>query len=150
MAQQDLFDQLDSGLLSTQNAPVLDLELEVIAQIKHCERRTGLGRDRFLDRINLCLRDSDQQVTKNQLNKWLSPSQENCVPAWVLPAICWALQTIEPMEALLKPLGFKPTGVASEFLRKKAEAELNAKKYHQESKQLDKAIQEMLMRGDNQ
>ncbi|GEA12704.1 hypothetical protein [Alteromonas sp. KUL49] len=144
MSQNDLFEQLDLGLLNSDNAPILDVEVEVIASIKYWERRTGLGRERFLDRINLCLRDTDKAVTKNQLNKWLSPSQENTVPAWVMPAICWALQTVEPLETLLKPIGFKTAGVASEILRQKAQADIQAKKYYQESKQLDNAISQML------
>ena len=141
MTQRDLLDQLDLDLLNTENAPSLDLELDVIAIIKQCERNSGLGRDRFLDRINLCLRDTGQKVTKIQLNKWLSPSQDNCVPAWVMPSICWALNSIEPMTALLNPLGFKPADMRADMLRQKAELDINGKLRQKESREIERALQ---------
>lgn len=147
MTQRDLLDQLDLDLLNTENAPSLDLELDVIAIIKQCERNSGLGRDRFLDRINLCLRDTGQKVTKIQLNKWLSPSQDNCVPAWVMPAICWALNSIEPMTALLNPLGFKPADMRADMLRQKAELDINGKLRQKESRDIEKALQQLMMKG---
>lgn len=147
MTQRDLLDQLDLDLLNTENAPSLDLELDVIQIIKQCERNSGLGRDRFLDRINLCLRDTGQQVTKIQLNKWLSPSQDNCVPAWVMPAICWALQSIEPMTAMLNPLGFKPADMRADLLRQKAELDVSNKMRQKESRDIERALQQMMIRG---
>ncbi len=147
MTQRDLLDQLDLDLLNTENAPILDLELDVIAIIKQCERNSGLGRDRFLDRINLCLRDTGQKVTKIQLNKWLSPSQDNCVPAWVMPSICWALNSIEPMTALLNPLGFKPADMRADMLRQKAELDINGKLRQKESREIERALQQLMMRG---
>lgn len=147
MTQRDLLDQLDLDLLNTENAPSLDLELDVIAIIKQCERNSGLGRDRFLDRINLCLRDTGQKVTKIQLNKWLSPSQDNCVPAWVMPAICWALNSIEPMTALLNPLGFKPADMRADMLRQKAELDINGKLRQKESREIERALQQLMMKG---
>ena len=147
MTQRDLLDQLDLDLLNTENAPSLDLELDVIAIIKQCERNSGLGRDRFLDRINLCLRDTGQKVTKIQLNKWLSPSQDNCVPAWVMPAICWALQSIEPMTAMLTPLGFKPADMRADLLRQKAELDVSNKMRQKESRDIERALQQMMIRG---
>jgi hypothetical protein len=147
MTQRDLLDQLDLDLLNTENAPSLDLELDVIAIIKQCERNSGLGRDRFLDRINLCLRDTGQKVTKIQLNKWLSPSQDNCVPAWVMPSICWALNSIEPMTALLNPLGFKPADMRADMLRQKAELDINGKLRQKESREIERALQQLMMRG---
>ena len=119
----------------------------MIAIIKQCERNSGLGRDRFLDRINLCLRDTGQKVTKIQLNKWLSPSQDNCVPAWVMPAICWALNSIEPMTALLNPLGFKPADMRADLLRQKAELDINGKLRQKESREIERALQQLMMRG---
>lgn len=147
MTQRDLLDQLDLDLLNTENAPSLDLELDVIAIIKQCERNSGLGRDRVLDRINLCLRDTGQKVTKIQLNKWLSPSQDNCVPAWVMPAICWALNSIEPMTALLNPLGFKPADMRADMLRQKAELDINGKLRQKESREIERALQQLMMKG---
>lgn len=140
MSQQDLLDQLDLDLLHTDNAPSLDMELDVIATIKRCEQNSGLGRDRFVDRINLCLRESNQKVTKNQVNKWLAMSQDNTPPAWVLPAICWALQSIEPMACLLRPLGFKAADVRADLLSQKARFDIESKMNQQQSREVERAF----------
>lgn len=141
MNQQDLLDQLDLDLLNTENAPILDLELDVIATINRCVRSSGLGRDRFLDRVNLCLRDTDRKkVTKVQINKWLASSQDNCVPAWVLPAICWAVGSIEPMAVMLNAIGFKPADMRADLLRRSGELAIEQKLRMQEQKDLESAM----------
>lgn len=145
MGQQDLLDQMDLDLLHTENAPSLDLEIDVIATIKQCERNCMLGRDRIVDRINLCLRDTGRKpVTKTQYNKWMAPTQENTPPAWVMPSICWALGSIEPLNALLNPLGFKPADMRADLFMRKAELDLQNKLRKRESDDIERAMMEMM------
>lgn len=111
--QPDLFNKITNHLstcqLHSENAPQLSVEGMLNATITQAINNSGLSRDHIVDRINLCLRDDTEGVviTKAQLNKWLAPSQTmNHVPAWVMPAICWATRSIEPLLTLSKALHF--------------------------------------------
>lgn len=146
--QHDLLQQLEFDLLHQDNAPILDLEVELIGAVNRSIRSCGIGRDHFVDRVNLCLRTTNKKITKTQINKWLALSQDNCIPAWVMPSVCWAVNSIDPMTALLNPLGFKPMDVRADMLRNKAQHDIEAKIAQQQSKALERAMME-LMRAKN-
>lgn len=107
--QNDLFAPLSECQLQSQNAPQLAIEGMLNAIVARCIGNSGLTRPQIIDRINLCLRDDPEgkKVTNAQLNKWLAASQtNNHIPAWVIPAICWATRSIQPLIELTKPLHF--------------------------------------------
>ncbi|GAB3021597.1 hypothetical protein [Bowmanella dokdonensis] len=149
MSQHDLFASLNIDPLEQANAPELDLELDVIHYVNQCIRNSGLGRERFLDRINLCLRSAGKQVTLRQLNHWLSPSQANAIPAWVMPAICWAGQSIQPFNGLLNPLGYKAADRRASLMQKITESKLEAAAKTRESKELEKMMKRMLENNED-
>ena len=100
----DLFPNLSDSPLEAENAPILDLDTEICAAVKAAIRQSRLSRDQVVDRINLCLRDTDAKlVTKRMLNQWLAPSQEDKrMPAPIIPAICWATRSTLPLETMTK------------------------------------------------
>jgi hypothetical protein len=110
--QRDLFDALtDEPEYLSANAPDLDLEEEFRAALKYCERQAkkhGLGRERILERINLCLPE-DRAITLRQLNGWMAASAEDRpFPAWILPAYIWAVRGIvSPIEILAHAIGLR-------------------------------------------
>ena len=109
----DLFSHLEQCTLETQNAPSLDLELELCAAVKAAIYACPYSRDQVVDRMNLCLRDSNaKNVTKRRLDHWLAPSQsDNHFPFHYVPALCWATQSILPVQRLLMPLGHEAVDV---------------------------------------
>lgn len=149
MHQHDFLQQIEMDLLHQENAPDHDMELELIAAVNRSIRSSGIGRDNFVDRVNLCLRSTGKQITKNQVNKWLASSQENSIPAWVMPSICWAVASIDPLTTLLNPLGYKVMDIRGELLKNMAENDIESKLRQQRNRQLEKAMLE-LMRGKEQ
>lgn len=111
--QPDMFQQLaEVTALEAQGAQDLDINLELMAATKHAlreARQLGFGRERIVERMNLCLPEADKkdQVTLRQLNAWTAHSKEyHNMPARYLPAFCWATQSLMPLMALIQPLGY--------------------------------------------
>jgi hypothetical protein len=142
--QSDFFDSLQHDPLEAENAPHLDLSLDVIQIINHCIRTSSLSREQIIDRMNLCLRDSDKTVTKIAFNKWLSPSQANAIPFWVVSAFCWAAQTDAPYKVALQPIGRKVIDLRGDTLRELTEKRLQASEQIKQTRALEKQMQQML------
>jgi len=142
--QSDFFESLQHDPLEAENAPHLDLSLDVIQVINQCIRNSVLSREQIIDRMNLCLRDSDKTVTKIAFNKWLSPSQANAIPFWVISAFCWAAQTDAPYRTVLQPIGRKVIDMRGDTMRQMTEMNLNIAAQQREAKQLQKTMQQMI------
>jgi len=142
--QQDFFESLQHDPLEAENAPHLDLSLDVTQIINQCIRNSPLSREQIIDRMNLCLRDSDKTVSKNAFNKWLSPSQANAIPFWVVSAFCWAAQTDAPFKVALQPIGRKVVDLRGDTLRELTEKRLQASEQIKQAKALEKQMQQML------
>ncbi|MFW2440922.1 MAG: hypothetical protein ACN4GR_16320 [Arenicellales bacterium] len=110
--QPDLFRQLEdhTPALHADNAPDFDLEdslrITIKEMLRDARNRYGLSRDRIVERINLCLPETNH-ITTRKLNAWSAGSKEDHpVPAWVLPALCWACHgNMSPMSLLSNVLG---------------------------------------------
>lgn len=106
----DLFQSLEgTPLLHSENAPDLDIELELMASIKYALRQAkqhGIGRERIVDRMNQCL-PKEQHITLRQLNAWCAESKEfSNFPAKYLPAFVWACSGIvAPLDVITGVLG---------------------------------------------
>lgn len=138
--QSDLFKQLQHDPLDARNAPDLDMWLEVIGAVNNMIRNSGMSRDQIVDRVNLCLVNSDHTISKNQLNKWLATSQDNCMPAWVIPAICWATRHDSILHALVHPIGRKIVDMRGDMLRQISESQIEAAQKAKEADDLKKAL----------
>lgn len=110
--QSDLFQQLSNhepDYLSD-NAPDLDIEQEFMGAVKYALRtakKHGLGRERIVERMNLCFPNEVLHITKRQLDSWCAESKEyHLFPAIYLDAFIWATRGIvSPMEVLTEALG---------------------------------------------
>jgi hypothetical protein len=109
--QGDLFRAVEQpqSVLLNENAPDLDIELELMAGIKFLRRemrKIGIVKaEQIVDRINLCLPE-EKHITVRQWNAWCADSKEDHpLPAWVLPALCWALRGIAPVHVIVRALG---------------------------------------------
>lgn len=142
--QQDLFNALSYDPFNDENAPSLDMALELIAVVNQCIRVCPWSREQVIDRINLCLRESESKITKIQINKWLSPSQANAIPAWTLPAICWAVDSDQPFQTMLQPLRRKVVHNVGDKFRELNETKIVAAEQIRQAKALEKQMQQML------
>lgn len=142
--QADFFEALTNDPLDAENAPILDFSLDMIAVVKQCERNSGLLRPQIVDRINLCLRDTGHVVSSVAYNKWMGASQVNNIPAHILPAICWALNSAAPLEMLAQSIGRKVIDMRGDAMRQMTEMNLSIAAQQKEAKQLQKTMQQMV------
>lgn len=106
-----MFQQLaEASLLESPRAQDLGIELELMGAVNFAireARKRGLGRERLIERMNLCLADAGETVTLRQLNSWTAASKEHhSFPAKFLPAFCWAAQCAKPLLVLVECIGF--------------------------------------------
>lgn len=109
--QGELFARLaEPGVIGRDNAPDLDIELELRGAINKALREARdrcLGRERVVDRMNLCLPHEARPITKRQLDSWTAQSKEHHpFPLRYLAAFCWAVGSEEPLRVLARALGF--------------------------------------------
>lgn len=105
-----MFQQLETPVLEQEadNAPDLDIQPELMGAVNTAIRlakQSGYSRDRIIERMNQCLADSSEKVTKRQLNAWTAASKEfHNMPARYIPAFCWATQCELPLKVLAQSL----------------------------------------------
>ena len=125
------------------NAPALDLGAELIGALCGALREArdrGLGRERVVDRINLCLAP-DQRITLRQLNTWTAPSAEGKrFPAEYLPAFCWATGSLAPFAALLAPIHHEPIDRRDQLAAELGRAEVEAARLRRSANDLRKRL----------
>lgn len=104
--------QLD--LFST--APTLNVLRELKTAMAAAAKATGLSREELCDRINQVadrygvrlVKGSGQHLSLDTLEKWLNhEDMERVIPAKGLPVFCAATGSIEPMQVLVAPLGWR-------------------------------------------
>ncbi|KGJ92145.1 hypothetical protein [Colwellia psychrerythraea] len=142
--QQDLFQALHYDPLDEANAPDYDLAAELVGAIQQSIRKSPYSRAQVVDRINLCLRNSDITVTTVKFNKWLSPSQANLIPAAVLTALSWAVGSNYHFDILVNPLHQKLVHNSGDFIREINEKRIIAELQIKETRALEKQMQQML------
>lgn len=113
--QVDLFQQVVdyTPAYRSENAPDLDLRDELMGAISYClreARKQGISRERVVERMNLCLPESDR-VTMRQFNGWTANSAEyREFPLIYIGAFIWAcLGNYTPLVVLLQPIGLHIT-----------------------------------------
>lgn len=97
------------------SAPTLNVLREVKARMATAYKGSGLSRDELLDRMNeladrygVCLAGGrGQQLSLATLEKWLNQEDKEHFPSIkALPVFCAATGSIEPMRAMIEPLGW--------------------------------------------
>ncbi|MDD2467731.1 MAG: hypothetical protein PHI97_27440 [Desulfobulbus sp.] len=102
------------GLFST--APTLNVLRDLKTSMAHAAKETGLSREELCDRINQMadrygvrlVKGTGPNLTMDTLEKWLNPEdKERVIPAKGLPVFCAAVNSIEPMQVMVAPLGWR-------------------------------------------
>ncbi|MEC4091873.1 hypothetical protein [Pseudoalteromonas rubra] len=120
-------DQLNS-IFESHTAPDCDIYNQFLHAVNSAARTSGLTRRGLADRMNQALMVHEAVITEGKLNKYLSPATELYLPAHYLPALIWALRSIEPANILLAPLMYSAFDQRAQLLQQHAELELEKKK----------------------
>jgi len=145
MLQPDLFDLLSHNPLEQENAPDLDLSLDMIQILKQLERDSPYNRDRIVDRMNLCLINSDVKISVAQMNKWLAPSQPHEFPGWMYPAFCWAVQSMAPFNVLMRPLHHKAADARDSMISQATTQKILAAQQKRDAEKMEKAATQFIL-----
>ena len=125
------------------NAPALELGAELLGALCGALREArdrGLGRERVVDRMNLCLAP-DQRITLRQLNTWTAPSAEDKrFPAEYLPAFCWATGSMAPFAVLRGPIHHEPIDRRDQLAAELGRAEVEAARLRRSANDLRKRL----------
>ncbi|NUZ10178.1 hypothetical protein HUZ36_05235 [Pseudoalteromonas sp. McH1-7] len=111
-----LADILDSDI-----PPDCDVYHQFVHTVNSCMRRCGYTRAGLAARMNQALKVLEVEVDETKLNKWFAPSQTMHMPIHLLPALCWALKSMEPSNILLGPLMYKAVDLRAQKLQQSAE-----------------------------
>ena len=87
--------------------------LEIVPHLKRALRQaikdSGLSRDHIADRMHeiLEVEGRSKEITTAMINSW-TKNEENRIPSLdLLPIFCHITQSLEPIRALIQPLGAK-------------------------------------------
>jgi len=106
VTQLGLFDQ----------APTLNVLRDLKTAMAKAADASGLSRDELCDRINQLadrygvrlVKGTGPNLTMATFEKWLNPEdKERVIPAKALSVFCAATNSIEPMQVLTAPLGWR-------------------------------------------
>lgn len=131
----ELLNSLKISVLHTETPPSTDVYNIFVAECSRLMRLSGMSRPMIADRMNDAI-GGENVVTATKLNKWFSPGTDQCMPAHFLPAFCWAVRSIEPVNELLKPLAFKAVDYRGQLLQQFAETSLDATNKKQAADQM--------------
>jgi hypothetical protein len=101
------------------NQPTLNVLRDVKAAMATAYKESGMSRDELCDLMNeladrcgVCLAGGrGQRLAVTTLEKWLNPEDKEHLPSIkALPVFCAATGSIEPVRAILGPLGWQIIG----------------------------------------
>ena len=123
------------GLFNT--APTLNVLRDLKVAMALAAKASGLSRDELCDRINQLadrygvrlVKGTGQNMTLDTLEKWLNPEdKERVIPVKALSVFCAATGSIEPMQVLVAPLGWRVINDRQAKLLELAELDQDVKK----------------------
>ncbi|NOU50248.1 hypothetical protein HG263_06785 [Pseudoalteromonas sp. JBTF-M23] len=124
-------------IFNADSAPNCEIYHQFLHAVNSAARTSGLTRQGIADRMNRALKVDETIITEAKLNKYLSPATEIYLPAHMVPALLWALRSIEPINVLLEPLMYSAFDQRAQLLQKHAEMEM-------QKQQIEKSQQEIL------
>lgn len=113
-----------NSIFDVSPAPNCDVYHQFLHAVNSAARTCGLTRQGIATRMNEALKVHEVEVTETLLNKYLSPATEKYMPIHYLPALSYAVKTIEPANVLLTPIMFKALDERSQILQEHAELEV--------------------------
>lgn len=135
------------GLFTT--APTLNVLRDLKVAMATAAKATGLSREALCDRINQLadrygvrlVKGTGPNLTVDTLEKWLNPEdKERVIPTKAMPVFCAAVESIEPMQVLVAPLGWRIIDDKQAKLLQLAELELDVKRKQAMMKKLKAEI----------
>lgn len=135
------------GLFTT--APTLNVLRDMKVAMATAAKATGLSREALCDRINQLadrygvrlVKGTGPNLTVDTLEKWLNPEdKERVIPTKALPVFCAAVESIEPMQVLVAPLGWRIIDDKQAKLLQLAELDMDVKRKQAMMKKLKAEI----------
>ena len=96
--------------------PTLNVLRDLKTAMAKAADQCGLSREQLCDRINelaerygvRMVKGTGPNLTMATFEKWLNPEdKERVIPAKALPVFCAAVGSIEPMQVLINPMGWR-------------------------------------------
>jgi hypothetical protein len=140
------------GVLQSENTPSCGLAYPQFCDaVNRAMRRAPFTRDVIAERMNEALNMGAYTaftlyVDPAKLNKWFAPSQPNNMPVHYLPALIWAIQDIEAVNELLKPLLFSAVDQHDKMLQRHGELQMEI----QQREELQREIANTLLATSSQ
>lgn len=131
---------INKTLFESEQSPDCDVYLQFANCVNSIVRRSGYSRSGIADRMNSALKSMEVLVDESKINKWFAPSQPQQMPVQYLPALCWAIKSMEPVNILITPLQYKVVDERAQKLQKHAELEVQKKNLEQEQAQILSAL----------
>jgi hypothetical protein len=135
------------GLFTT--APTLNVLRDLKVAMATAAKATGLSREALCDRINQLadrygvrlVKGTGPNLTVDTLEKWLNPEdKERVIPTKAMPVFCAAVESIEPMQVLVAPLGWRIIDDKQAKLLQLAELDMDVKRKQAMMKKLKAEI----------
>lgn len=123
------------GLFTT--APTLNVLRDLKVAMATAAKATGLSREALCDRINeladrygvRLVKGTGPNLTVDTLEKWLNPEdKERVIPTKAMTVFCAAVESIEPMQVLVAPLGWRIIDDKQAKLLQLAELDMDVKR----------------------
>lgn len=130
-------------------APTLNVLRDLKVAMATAAKATGLSREALCDRINQLadrygvrlVKGTGQNLTVDTLEKWLNPEdKERVIPTKAMPVFCAAVESIEPMQVLVAPLGWRIIDDKQAKLLQLAELDMDVKRKQAMMKKLKAEI----------
>jgi hypothetical protein len=121
----EILKSLQTSVFSSETPPAMDVYHVFLAELNKAIRISGLSRPAIADRMNDAI-GGECAVSHGKLNKWFSPGTDQYMPVHFLPALLWAVSSVEPANALLKPLLYKAVDQRGQLFQQYAELSLDA------------------------
>ena len=135
------------GLFTT--APTLNVLRDLKVAMAQAAKATGLSREALCDRINeladrygvRLVKGTGPNLTVDTLEKWLNPEdKERVIPTKAMTVFCAAVESIEPMQVLVAPLGWRIIDDKQAKLLQLAELDMDVKRKQAMMKKLKAEI----------
>lgn len=135
------------GLFTT--APTLNVLRDLKVAMAKAAKATGLSREALCDRINeladrygvRLVKGTGPNLTVDTLEKWLNPEdKERVIPTKAMTVFCAAVESIEPMQVLVAPLGWRIIDDKQAKLLQLAELDMDVKRKQAMMKKLKAEI----------
>ncbi|WP_310598812.1 hypothetical protein [Desulfobulbus sp.] len=129
--------------------PTLNVLRDLKVAMAKAAKETGLSREELCDRINhladrygvRLVKGTGHKLTLDTLEKWLNPEdQERVIPVKAMSVFCSAVNSLDPIQAIVAPLGGRVIDAQQDKLLRIAELDQEVKRKQAMMKKLKAEI----------